>query len=54
MITRPALVPRKFGLNADRAFTLPVRTICVNADELPCSNSYDAIVCEAVRRAKQR
>jgi hypothetical protein len=53
MITRPALIPRKFGLNTDKASTLPVRTIYVDADDAPCSNSYDAIVSEAVLRAKQ-
>lgn len=53
MIAKPSIIPRKFGLNTDKAFTLPIRTICVDADEVPCSNFYDAIVSEAVLRAKQ-
>jgi hypothetical protein len=54
MIAKPSIIQRKFGLNTDKASALPVRTICVDADEVPCSNSYDAIVREAVLRAKQR
>lgn len=53
MITRPSIIQRKFGLNTDKASTLPVRTIYVDADDAPCSNSYDAVVGEAVLRAKQ-
>jgi hypothetical protein len=53
MITKPSMVPRKFSVNTDKASTLPVRTICVDADDAPCSNSYDAVVGEAVRQAKQ-
>ena len=53
MIAKPSLIPRKFGLNTDKASSLPVRTIYVDADEVPCSNFYDAVVSEAVLRAKQ-
>jgi hypothetical protein len=50
MIAKPSIIQRKFGLNTDKASTLLVRTIYVDADEVPCSNSYDAVVGEAVRR----
>jgi len=53
MITKPSIILRKFGLNTDKASSLPVRTICVDADDQCNSNAYDAIVSEAVRRAKQ-
>jgi hypothetical protein len=53
MIARPSIIQRKFGLNREKASTLPVRTICVDADDRCNSNFYDAIVSEAVLRAKQ-
>jgi hypothetical protein len=53
MITKPSMIPRKFGLNTNKASTLPIRTICVDADDQCNSNAYDAIVSEAVLRAKQ-
>jgi hypothetical protein len=53
MIAKPSIIPRKFGLNRDKTSTLPVRTICVDADDQCNSNSYDAVVGEAVRQAKQ-
>lgn len=53
MIAKPPIIPRKFGMNTDKASTLPVRTIYVDADDAACSNSYDAVVGEAVLRAKQ-
>ncbi len=53
MIQKPSIISRKFGLNTDKASTLPVRTICVDADDQCNSNAYDALVGEAVLRAKQ-
>jgi hypothetical protein len=53
LIQKPSIITRKFSVNTDKASILPVRTICVDADDAPCSNSYDAVVGEAVLRAKQ-
>jgi hypothetical protein len=53
MITKPSMIPRKFSVNTAKASTLPIRTICVDADDQCNSNAYDAVVREAVLRAKQ-